>query len=195
METAIGKDRKTMAEQYHLDVLHQGRDVWNQWRQEQHAIQPDFSSVDFTGAQLGRVNLAGARLNGADFSGADLRESLLVRADLSEAILSRANLVRADLQGANLRAAILSDTNLSDAILSNADFSDADLTGIDFSKANTHGARLGKAYFSRRSDTLLDESYQQSLRADTQRQQGKQRAGFDAEDLDERAHEDWANDE
>src|SRR2546429_134154 len=129
-----------MAEQYHLDVLQQGREVWNQWRQEHHAIQPDFSSVNFTGAHLRRVNLAGARLNGADFS-------------------------------------------------------DADLSGIDFSKANTHGARLGKAYFSRRSDMLLDESYQQSLRADIQRQQGKQRAGFDAEDLDERAHEDWANDE
>src|SRR6266702_1273207 len=220
IETGTGKDRKTMAEQYHLDVLHQGINVWNQWRQEHHSIQPDFSSVDFKVEQLGRVNLAGARLNGADFSGADLRDSLLIRADLSESILSRANLARADLQGANLRAAILSDANLSDAILSNAvlsdadltgailtgaevtgtdfsgvDFRDADLSGIDFSKANTHGARLGKAYFSRRSDTLLDESYQQSLRADTQRQQGKQRAGFDAEDLDERAHEDWANDE
>jgi hypothetical protein len=36
-----------MAEQYHLDVLHQGIDVWNQWRQEHHSIQPDFSGVDF----------------------------------------------------------------------------------------------------------------------------------------------------
>jgi uncharacterized protein YjbI with pentapeptide repeats len=78
---------------------------------------------------------------------------------------------------------------------SGVDFSDADLTGIDFSKANTHGVRLGKAYFSRHSETLLDESYQQSLRADTQRQQGKQRASFDAEDLDERMHEDWVNEE
>ena len=194
-----------MAEQYHLDVLHQGIDVWNQWRQEHHSIQPDFSSVDFKGAQLGQVNLAGACLNGADFSGADLRESLLIRADLSEAILSRTNLVRADLQGANLKAAILSEANLSDTILSDAGLSGAiltgaevtgtDFSGVDFSKSNTHGARLGKAYFSRHSNTLLDESYQQRLRVDTQRQQGKQRAGFDAEDLDERAHEDWANDE
>ncbi len=42
---------------------------------------------------------------------------------------------------------------------------------------------------------LLDESYQQSLRADTQRRQGKQLAGFDVEDLDERVHMDWANEE
>ena len=121
-----------MTEQDQLAILHQGRDVWNQWRQEHHAIQPDFSGEDFRGAHLSRVNLTGAILNGADFSGADLREALLIRADLSEAILSQAQLVRADLQGANLTAAILSDANLSDAVLS-----EADLTGIDFSKANT----------------------------------------------------------
>src|SRR6266699_2350150 len=134
-----------MAEQYHLDLLHQGIDVWNQWRQDHHSIQPDFSGVDFKGAQLRRVNLAGARVTGTDFSGAD--------------------------------------------------FSEADLSGIDFSRANTHGARLGKAYFSRRADMLLDDSSRESSRADMQPEHGKQRVGIDAEDLDERVHEDWANDE
>jgi hypothetical protein len=75
------------------------------------------------------------------------------------------------------------------------DFSDADLSGIDFSRANIHGARLGKAYFSRRSAMLLDDSSRESLRADMQPEQGKQRVGIDAEDLDEGVHEDWANDE
>ncbi len=84
-----------MTEQDQLAILQQGREVWNQWRQEHQSIQPDFSGVDFTGAHLGRVNLAGARLNGADFSGADLREALLIRADLRKAILSQAQLVRA----------------------------------------------------------------------------------------------------
>jgi uncharacterized protein YjbI with pentapeptide repeats len=104
-------------------------------------------------------------------------------------------LSNAVLSDADLTGAILTGSEVTGTDFSGVDFRDADLSGIDFSKANTHGARLGKAYFSRRSNTLLDESYQQSLRADTQRQQGKQRAGFDAEDLDERAHEDWANDE
>ena len=70
-----------MTEHDQLAILHQGRDVWNQWRQEHHAIQPDFSGEDFRGAHLSRVNLAGALLNGADFRGADLREALLIRAD------------------------------------------------------------------------------------------------------------------
>src|SRR6266700_410857 len=109
-----------MSEQYHLDLLHQGIDVWNQWRQDHHSIQPDFSG---------------------------------------------------------------------------ADFSEEDLSGIDFSRANTHGARLGKAYFSRRADMLLDDSSRESSRADMQPEHGKQRVGIDAEDLDERVHEDWANDE
>src|SRR6266702_166025 len=185
IETGTGKVRKTMAEQYHLDVLHQGRDVWNQWRQEHHAIQPDFSGEDFKGAHLSRANLVRA-----DLQRANLTAAILSDANLSDAILSNAVLSDADLTGA-----ILTGSEVTGTDFSGVNFSDADLSGIDFSRANTHGARLGKAYFSRRSDTLRDESYQQSLRADTQRQQGKQRAGFDAEDLDERAHEDWANDE
>jgi pyridoxine 4-dehydrogenase len=48
-----------MAEQYHLDVLHQGIDVWNQWRQEHHSIQPDFSSVDFNCLGYSTMRLTG----------------------------------------------------------------------------------------------------------------------------------------
>jgi Pentapeptide repeats (8 copies) len=66
--TGAGKDRQTMTEQDQLAILHQGRDVWNQWRQEHHTVQPVFSGEDFRGAHLSRVTLAGALLNGADFS-------------------------------------------------------------------------------------------------------------------------------
>ncbi len=65
-----------MADQSHLHMLEQGIDAWNQWRQEHHTVQIDFSGADFRGASLRRVNLSGARMNGADLSGADLGESL-----------------------------------------------------------------------------------------------------------------------
>ncbi len=129
----------------------------------------------------------------ADLQGANLRAAILSNANLSDAILSDAILSDADLSGAILTGAEVTGTNFS-----GVDFSEADLSGIDFSRANTHGARLGKAYFSRRSATPLNDNYRESLRADTQPgqgQQGNQRVGIDAEDLDERVHEDWANDE
>src|SRR5579864_702369 len=89
-----------MAEQSHLHLLNLGIEAWNQWRQEHHAVQPDFSHADFRGAHLKRVNLSGARLNSADLSGADLSESLLMNADLSEADLSQANIKGARLGNA-----------------------------------------------------------------------------------------------
>ena len=36
-----------MTEQDQLVILHQGRDVWNQRRQEHHAFQPDFSGIGY----------------------------------------------------------------------------------------------------------------------------------------------------
>ena len=109
------------------------------------------------------------------------RTAMLIRASwMKAAILSEAILIDADLAGAILTGAEVTGTNFS-----GVDFSDADLSGIDFSRANIKGARLGKAYFSRRSDMLLDDSNRDSLRADMQPEQGKQRSGIDAEDLDD----------
>ncbi len=41
----------------------------------------------------------------------------------------------------------------------------------------------------------LDEIRDAAMAETIERQEGKQRPGFDAEDLSERAHEDWANEE
>jgi hypothetical protein len=41
----------------------------------------------------------------------------------------------------------------------------------------------------------LDEARDAAIAETIERQEGKQRPGFDAEDLSERAHEDWANEE
>jgi hypothetical protein len=56
--TGAGKDRQTMTEQDQLAILHQGRDVWNQWRQEHQAIQPDFSGEDFREADLTGIDFS-----------------------------------------------------------------------------------------------------------------------------------------
>ena len=56
----------------HLDILKQGVEVWNKWRQEQPGIMP----ILF-GANLSEVNLSGADLSGAT----------LIRTNLSRAIL------------------------------------------------------------------------------------------------------------
>src|SRR6266567_3699385 len=56
-----------MANQQHLDILKQGVEAWNQWRNEHADVQPDLSR-----ANLSRANLSGAHFWLADLSGANL---------------------------------------------------------------------------------------------------------------------------
>jgi uncharacterized protein YjbI with pentapeptide repeats len=124
-----------MANPEHLEILKQGVETWNQWRENHQKIYPDLrdadlSKVDLSRATLHFADLSGATLSGATLSGADLNEARLRRAalsgaDLTGAILRRADLSRADLRGANLNEAILGGTNLSDADLSDAELSRA----------------------------------------------------------------------
>ncbi len=46
-----------MANQEHLDLLKEGGETWNAWREENEKVRPD---------------LSGAKLNGADLNGANL---------------------------------------------------------------------------------------------------------------------------
>ena len=67
-----------MANPKHLDVLRQGVEAWNQWREENPEIRPDLSGTELRGielpsANLTRANLGGTRLLMTDVSGADLR--------------------------------------------------------------------------------------------------------------------------
>jgi hypothetical protein len=112
-----------MADQSHLDILQQGVEAWNSWREQNPSIVPDLSKSALSGANLSGANLSGVNLSGANLHPADLSD-----ADLYRARLTRANLSEVDLSGANLRGANLSGAYLSEAHLSEADLSDADLT-------------------------------------------------------------------
>jgi len=158
-----------MASQEHFDILEQGVETWNQWRNEHAGSKPVLSGAFFSFADLREANLSGADLSRAFFSfadlrGADLRGALLSFADLSRTNLSfadlrGANLSDADLRGANLSDADLRGANLSDADLSrahlnaanlsNADLSDADLSGANLNAANLSDADLSRADLSR----------------------------------------------
>lgn len=163
--------------QEHLNILNQGKDVWNEWRKHHLDIEPDFREAQLTAmepnliAPLKRRNLSGYDLRGANFWRADLRAVDLSEANLSGAYLNRANLEEADLTEANFQPrGVFSDTwleeaNLSKARLHKANFSSVQLWGVNlsradcsnalFSQANLGSADLFKANFS---NTCLRES-------------------------------------
>jgi hypothetical protein len=113
-----------MADEFHLSLLKQGVEAWNEWRRETHGDQADLS-----GAKLNRANLIDAKLSAAD---------------LSKASLGGANLFGADLSGANLGGAILYGT-----ILSAANLNFANLSGANLFLANLWSARLDHANFDK----------------------------------------------
>ena len=77
-----------MANPDHQNMLRQGVDAWNAWREREPSITP---------------NLSGANLSDADLSEANLVEANLVGAKLSEAVLRDANLHKAAPTGSSSR--------------------------------------------------------------------------------------------
>ena len=57
-----------MANQKHLNIIKQGVEVWNKWREENEKVQPNLSKADLMDTDLTRIDL-----RGADFSGTNLR--------------------------------------------------------------------------------------------------------------------------
>jgi len=117
-----------MANPEHLEILKQGVEVWNKWREENHEIIPDLSKTI-----LIEMYLAGANLEGVNF-----RISNLGGAQLSSSTLSGANFEGANLSGADLRGANLYNAGLSSAKLNYVHLSEAYLEGAELTKAMLH---------------------------------------------------------
>ena len=69
-----------MANPEHLNLLRQGVEVWNKWRENNPQINPnlrgaklknrDLEGADFSGADIKSTDFTNAKLQGADFTGA-----------------------------------------------------------------------------------------------------------------------------
>ena len=110
-----------MADQQHLDLLKQGIEAWNQWREKHAHIQADLSRANLSHADLHCADLRRANLSGADLRRANLKGARLNEANLRGARLNEADLSGADLSGTVLNGADLSGDHLYQTILTNVD--------------------------------------------------------------------------
>jgi uncharacterized protein YjbI with pentapeptide repeats len=145
-----------MANDEHVEILGQGVEAWNTWRQQNPSTVPDLSGINLreknlAGIDFRRANLCNADLHQTDLSKANLRKALLYDANLYETILEAADLKGADFRRANMRGlnaqnATASGTVMVGANLSKANFSGANLTNAQFNGAVlSGGANLSKA--------------------------------------------------
>jgi uncharacterized protein YjbI with pentapeptide repeats len=127
-----------MANLKHLNILKQGVDVWNKWRDDHRDVVPDLVGAYLVNSNLVNADLADTNLKGADFyktdfTGANLIGTKLQGADFHGANftgtnLRGADLTRASLWWANLNVADLTDANLSYAQLMETKFLTVDLS-------------------------------------------------------------------
>ena len=129
-----------MANPEHIELVQQGREAIEQWR-EQHPEE----HLDLVGADLDRVNLTAANLVKTDLRGASLRMAKLNGANLSWTDLTEANLSEAELNLAKLSRAFLARANLSGAKLFGIDLSEADLSNANLMLAHIFQANASKA--------------------------------------------------
>jgi uncharacterized protein YjbI with pentapeptide repeats len=118
-----------------LNILKQGSDIWNAWRQEYPKVLPNLIFANLYGADLGFADLSRTDLQGADLRGANLHSAKLKSANLSYANLHGADLSYADLSFADLNGTTLSYADLGYAILSRADLRSASLYSAKFNRA------------------------------------------------------------
>ena len=133
-----------MANQEHLEILKQGVDVWNQWRENNPWIIPDLWGVDLSDAQIQKINFQGVNLVNADFSKADLTQANFISANIRNANFTKANLSRSVFQGAKL-----DNANFTKAYAQNAVFTKAHLYEACFTKANLSGSDFTEANMER----------------------------------------------
>ncbi|QHI69546.1 pentapeptide repeat-containing protein [Tichowtungia aerotolerans] len=155
-----------MANPEHLEILNQGVEAWNQWRDQNDLICPDLSGVDLNQAvprnlstwkngaplwdteaecftsylDLSGINLQRANLQGSFMDVVNLKNANLIRANLSKASLDGACLAHA-----NLRRADLSEAGLIKADLKCANLDRADLSGVCLMESGLHSASLSCA--------------------------------------------------
>lgn len=126
--------------QNHLDVLKQGVEVWNNWREDNPGLEPDLSCADLYKELFSiywnipsDIQFPWIRRENKE-SGPCLNDI-----NFSHCKMYRVNLRGAHLAGANFRHASLHEACLADAFLVGADMRYCDLSGACFEEATMSG--------------------------------------------------------
>lgn len=134
-----------MADKHQLDLLKQGSQAWNSWRQRHPQRPMDLNKINCSGMSLPGIDLSKAILCKADLHESDLTAANLSQSDLREAYLKAAVMVEANLSKASLRKATLNEAILSKAVLTQADLHRADLTEANLCLSHLSNAQLQRA--------------------------------------------------
>lgn len=132
-----------MASEQHIQILRQGVEVWNQWREDYPHIRPDLSFSDLSRLDLYLVNFERANLRGAGCYGCSFTDAVFFGADLRDA-----KFIDAELFLSNFRQAQCCNANFSGADLSLTNLMGANFDGSELSRADLFGAWVDHCSFN-----------------------------------------------
>jgi len=138
--------RYQMPNQKHFEIIKQGVEEWNKWRDENPEIEPDLSDVDLRDWKLNNANLSDTDLRRSNLRNTDFRGANLVRADLRAANINKAGFNLAKMREANFSEAYIRESDLSEADLKRAYFIRADLVRVDLWETDLSKADFRWAY-------------------------------------------------
>ena len=148
-----------MAKKKHVDILRQGVEIWNTWREENPKVVPDLSKLvitklDLSGANFEKVNFSDSKLTKCIFYETLFFQANLKNVKFKGSVLSSAKLTGADLSYADCSGVELSDAVIMDANLSHAKLSDIAIRGVlmmgsDFTGADLSYSTLQESDLSR----------------------------------------------
>lgn len=127
----------------HVEILKQGVDKWNRWRNENPTVIPDLRDANLEGPEYPIMN--GINLSQADMTRAFAQFRYISGADLTGASLVEAQLWGTNFSSSKLAGADLSRACLRQAYLDNADLQHAELIMTDLSQACAMNAKLCRA--------------------------------------------------
>jgi hypothetical protein len=136
-----------MANPEHLEILSQGVEVWNKWREDNPTIKPDLQEAVLNSFDLSRFVLTESNLTKAELREARLRGAALQGAVLFNADLLRANFNFAQLNEADLRSCALNFGDFAFANLKETDLSWSDLTNVNFTWSTLQRTNFANAQF------------------------------------------------
>lgn len=146
-----------MANPEHLEILNQGVEAWNKWREENPDIVPDLRGADLSASNLEHINLNGtllnktnlseARLNNSQGEGAIFTQTILSNAQINTSLFAKAQFTQAQMDKVQFKSAELDEASFLDANLQNSNLSMASMKGAFFSGTDLRGASLIFATF------------------------------------------------
>ena len=141
-----------MANPEHVEILKQGVEVWNAWREKHPDIQPNLSGWRATPREIfdsihhpenkKQVYLPGVDFMGANLDGARLEGAILRVARLDDVDASKTNFDNADMYRVSFRRANLQEASFRDAMIWGAYFDGADLAEANLERASIGSSEL-----------------------------------------------------